>query len=493
MGVGTNVQARAVALHHLDCPWRPADIQQREGRIIRQGNLNRQVRILRYVTEGSFDAYSWQTVTRKAYYIGQLMSSDTDADEIEDIDDTALSYDEVKALAMGNPLLISHAEARAELTRLQRLERSHHRGLSSLRAAVSGARRTIADATAAIELIDPAIAARVDTAGDRFAMTVRRRRYTSRPDALAALRPVLADLLDRPSTAATEIGQLGGFTVAAQRETDIDGQHQLALALVGTPLPPIRLAAGDIDRGDPVIRLENRLRDLEPTRTGHENVIAAAQREIAAAQQQLAQRFRHAQELAAAQARFDEVDASLRKQAQPAPPPTDAHRRELPVDSSLDPAPLLAVWANWPIQPTEFDRQWLIGAAADLACDQAVQDAAVAGDVATFTRTYDLLFGERVGRALDAGTLQRDGFWSSVLADPQRSGQLADTMRATAYATLRETAARHGIPVSPTAGRYVSAARIAFTAPADPTDPARSRQSAATSQQSQARTGGHHR
>ena len=98
MGVGTNVQDRAVALHHLDCPWRPADLAQREGRIVRQGNQNPEVQILRYVTEGTFDTYLWQTVERKAGFIAQIMGG-TASREIDDIGTNALDYNEVKALA----------------------------------------------------------------------------------------------------------------------------------------------------------------------------------------------------------------------------------------------------------------------------------------------------------------------------------------------------------------------------------------------------------
>ena len=131
MGVGTNVQLRAIALHHLDCPWRPADVAQREGRILRQGNHNTEVQILRYVTERSFDGYMWQTVERKARFIAQVMRGRLDVREIEDIGDAALSYNEVKALATGNPLLMEKAEADAELTRLERAERAHHRNSRS--------------------------------------------------------------------------------------------------------------------------------------------------------------------------------------------------------------------------------------------------------------------------------------------------------------------------------------------------------------------------
>ena len=109
MGVGTNVQARAIALHHLDCPWRPADIEQRDGRIVRQGNQNPEVAILRYVTEGSFDIYMWQTVERKAAFINQVATGRAVDRDVDDIGDQALSYAEVKALATGNPLILEKA------------------------------------------------------------------------------------------------------------------------------------------------------------------------------------------------------------------------------------------------------------------------------------------------------------------------------------------------------------------------------------------------
>ncbi len=145
MGVGTNVQARAVALHHLDCPWRPADIEQREGRILRQGNLNPEVEIIRYVTERSFDGYMWQTLERKARFIGQVMRGRLDVREIEDIGDAALSYNEVKALATGNPLLMEMAEAEAELTRLERAERAWNRNLDALAHKVTASSDRIAE------------------------------------------------------------------------------------------------------------------------------------------------------------------------------------------------------------------------------------------------------------------------------------------------------------------------------------------------------------
>ena len=118
MGTGTNVQKRLVALHHLDAPWKPAEVEQREGRILRQGNENEEVAIYRYVTEGSFDAYMWQALETKARFIGQVITGDNAARRAEDIGGQELSYAEVKAIASGNPAVLTLAEADAELQRL---------------------------------------------------------------------------------------------------------------------------------------------------------------------------------------------------------------------------------------------------------------------------------------------------------------------------------------------------------------------------------------
>ena len=183
MGVGTNVQARAVALHHLDCPWRPADVAQREGRILRQGNQNAEVQILRYVTERSFDGYMWQTVERKARFIAQVMRGRLDVREIEDIGDAALSYNEVKALATGNPLLMDKAEADAELTRLERAERAFHRNQDALRYKITSAEKRIQTLTSLVSEIDTAIGRRRDTRGDAFTMTFDGVTYAKRSHA----------------------------------------------------------------------------------------------------------------------------------------------------------------------------------------------------------------------------------------------------------------------------------------------------------------------
>lgn len=125
MGTGTNVQKRLVALHHLDAPWKPAEVEQREGRILRQGNENAEVSIYRYVTQGSFDAYMWQALETKARFIAQIMTGESAARRAEDIGGQELSYAEVKAIASGNPAVLTLAEADAELQRLMILKKNH--------------------------------------------------------------------------------------------------------------------------------------------------------------------------------------------------------------------------------------------------------------------------------------------------------------------------------------------------------------------------------
>src|SRR6202007_1715350 len=117
MGTGTNVQKRLVALHHLDAPWKPAEVEQREGRIVRMGNENEEVAIYRYVTEGSFDAYMWQALETKARFIAQVMTGENAVRRSEDIGSQELSYAEVKAIASGNPAVLTLSEAECELQR----------------------------------------------------------------------------------------------------------------------------------------------------------------------------------------------------------------------------------------------------------------------------------------------------------------------------------------------------------------------------------------
>jgi hypothetical protein len=168
MGSGTNVQERLIALHHLDAPWRPADVEQREGRILRQGNKNAVVSVFRYVTEGSFDAYMWQTLETKAKFIAQVMSGDMTIRRVEDLESAALTYAEVKAIASGNPLVIEKAQVDAELMRLTRLRSAHAEEQYRIR---SNLRRSHEDAemfTTRLTNLRQDLALRQDTSGDKF-------------------------------------------------------------------------------------------------------------------------------------------------------------------------------------------------------------------------------------------------------------------------------------------------------------------------------------
>ena len=125
MGAGTNVQDRLVALHDLDCPWRPGDLAQRKGRIERQGNQNPLVHVYRYVTEGTFDAYLWQTVENKQKFISQIMTSKSPVRSCDDVDETALSFAEIKALCAGDPRIKERMDLDVEVSKLKLMKADH--------------------------------------------------------------------------------------------------------------------------------------------------------------------------------------------------------------------------------------------------------------------------------------------------------------------------------------------------------------------------------
>jgi hypothetical protein len=209
MGAGTNVQAKLLALHHLDAPWRPADIEQREGRILRQGNTNPTVHILRYVTEGSFDAYMWQTLETKAKFIAQIMTGECSARRIEDLDSPALTYAEVKAIASGNPLVIEKAKIDAEVMRLGRLRGQHREDQYLTRRRLRLLEEDIVRFEKAILAHESDLTRRVDTHGDKFSIRLIGRTYDQRTDAGA----VLLGLVDRHRQARgpVELGHFAGF------------------------------------------------------------------------------------------------------------------------------------------------------------------------------------------------------------------------------------------------------------------------------------------
>jgi len=190
MGAGTNVQKRLAALHHLDAPWRPRDIEQREGRILRQGNLNGEVKIFRYVTEGSFDAYMWQTLETKARFIQQVMNGQTSVRSAEDLDGGALTYAEIKAIASGNPAVMEKVKTDTEIRKLDQLRAAHRNQQHSIRLQIRSLPSEIKERQERIDRLATDTATRDGHAGEEFSMTVGKRVYSgkgAREDGAAAL------------------------------------------------------------------------------------------------------------------------------------------------------------------------------------------------------------------------------------------------------------------------------------------------------------------
>lgn len=209
MGAGMNVQTKLVALHHLDAPWRPSDIEQREGRILRQGNSNAVVRVLRYVTAGSFDAYMWQTLETKAKFIQQIMTGECTARRIEDLDSPALTYAEVKAIASGNPLVIEKAKIDSEVMRLSRLRGQHDEDHYNARRRLHMMEEDVRRLEQAVTAHETDLRQRVDTRGENFKIMLVGRTYEERAEAGA----MLIGLVDRQKSARgpVELGNFAGF------------------------------------------------------------------------------------------------------------------------------------------------------------------------------------------------------------------------------------------------------------------------------------------
>ena len=184
LGAGTNVQDRLLALHHLDCPWKPSDLEQQEGRILRQGNQNDKVKIFRYVTENTFDSYMWQILENKQKFISQIMTSKSPVRACEDVDDTALSYAEIKALATGNEYIKEKMDLDVQVSKLKLLKANHTSQIYRLESDI--AKRYPVQITALKEKIagmrvDADVVKGIDLQdNDHFAMTVGGKLYTDK-------------------------------------------------------------------------------------------------------------------------------------------------------------------------------------------------------------------------------------------------------------------------------------------------------------------------
>lgn len=317
MGVGTNVQNRVVAVHHLDAPWRPADVEQRDGRGVRQGNQNPEIQITRYVTERSFDTYLWQTLERKAAFIGQVTRGDLGEREVEDIGDQTLSFQEVKALATGDPLILEKATVDTEVARLTRLERAHRNDQQNLRRTHDSATARVGHLDGRIADLEAAVERLEDTRGDRFVMTVDDHHYRKRPDAGAHVHRLVADRLVPGSTPPDErkdwpVGHIGGHDVRGRRVA-FGADAEVRLTVPGTPIDLVYLVSEwrDVDPASVVSRLERRLQrlpsDLDRLRGDRES----ARTEAARAGERLGRTWDQADELAALCRRQQEIADAL--------------------------------------------------------------------------------------------------------------------------------------------------------------------------------------
>lgn len=272
MGIGTNVQARLVALHHLDAPWRPADIAQRDGRGIRQGNQHSEVGVHRYVTEGSFDVYMWQLLELKAAFIWQVMSGQVTERSVEDVGDVALDYAQVKALATGNPLIMEKAGVDNDVAKLSRAKKQHARDQSTLRHLLASNELRVQTLEERVTDTHAAIERRQDTTGERFSMVVAGETFTGRSEAGTALRAFPAEMLkDAPDRwhPYREAGALAGFRVHVRTDR-APGAYAVSsvwMKVEGTEIelwmPASEWAASD---GLHIVqRLEMKIRTLEST------------------------------------------------------------------------------------------------------------------------------------------------------------------------------------------------------------------------------------
>jgi len=323
MGVGTNVQTRAVAMHHLDAPWRPADIEQRDGRILRQGNQNPEVRVLRYVTEGSFDTYMWQTLERKAAFIAQVTRGDLPDRDVDDIGDQALSFAEVKALATGDPLVLEKAAVDADVARLTRLERAYHDDQHRLRRTLDSETRRAEHAEHRAADLQAVISRVTDTRGEQFAMTVDGQTHTKRVDAGEHLQRLLRHRLDQtpPETngPVAEIGTLGGLAVTAQALTTIEDEVRVAIPDAHIE---VTFLADDLNRSDPsnlVTRLERHLHRLPDTVAELNQEATAVRTEASRAAARIGASWGRAEELAGLRRRQKEIEESLAATTEPQP------------------------------------------------------------------------------------------------------------------------------------------------------------------------------
>lgn len=306
MGAGTNVQDRLIALHDLDCPWRPSDLQQRLGRIVRQGNENEEVEIYRYVTEGTFDAYLYQLVENKQKFIAQIMTSKAPVRVADDVDETALSYSEIKALATGNPLIIEKCNLDMEVARLNMLKASHLNQVYALEELVY--RKYPEEITRLTERIegyeqDVALVADHPKAQEGFCgMEVDGKHYAEKEDSGKAIIDVCTRMT---GSDAVLLGQYRGFSMVLA----YDGRsNEYRITLKGTLSHTVTLGA---DVFGNITRLDNALENLAGSLQAEQNSLEETKTQLENARTELAAPFAREEELAEKTARLKELNILL--------------------------------------------------------------------------------------------------------------------------------------------------------------------------------------
>ena len=306
MGAGTNVQSRLVAVHHLDVGWKPSDMTQRNGRIIRQGNMNKEVKVFNYVTEGTFDAYLWQTLENKQRFISQIMTSKSPVRSCEDVDEQALSYAEIKALCAGNPLIKEKMDLDVQVAKLKVLKADHQsqkfrlqdKLLTKFPADIRETNAYIAGVKA-----DAQLAAAHPQVQEGFCgMTIKGVTYDEKKTAGERLVLACSEL---PNAEEKVIGSYRGFELSLRFDTFrseyqalLKGQRKYTVPLGTDPL-------GNI------IRLDNSLNNFPERITAAENELDTLHQQQAAAQIEVEKPFPQEEELAEKSARLAELNAQL--------------------------------------------------------------------------------------------------------------------------------------------------------------------------------------
>ena len=307
LGAGTNVQNHLIALHHLDAPWKPSDLEQQEGRILRQGNENGHVQIFRYVTEGTFDAYMWQLLENKQKFISQIMTSKSPVRACEDVDDTALSYAEIKALATGNPYIKEKMDLDIQVSKLKVLKANH---VSQQYRLESDIARTypnqISSTRQRIENLQADLATAAPFTGqdkDNFQMTVMGQSYTEKKEAGAALIKSCSDA--KRLQESIPVGQYNGFELSVSYNVYAS---VFELAIHGKGTYTVDMGADPIGN---ITRINNLITSFGPRLEDAQRRLSTLEEQLANAQQEVGKPFPQEQELNEKQARLSELNSLL--------------------------------------------------------------------------------------------------------------------------------------------------------------------------------------